>query len=86
MERVLDGLIWKGTIPYWDDCIMFSRTADDHIERFPEVFQRFKDANRKFNLLKCEFFRQHFRFLGHVVSRDGIPAVAAKITNTDIGC
>ena len=78
MEKVLVGLTWKSTIPYLDDCIIFSRTAEEHIERLREVFQRFKDANLKINPLKCEFFRQHLPFLGHIVSRDGIQADPAK--------
>ena len=77
-EKVLVGLTWKSTIPYLDDCIIFSRTAEEHIERLREVFQRFKDANLKINPLKCEFFRQHVPFLGHIVSRDGIQADPAK--------
>ena len=78
MEKVLVGLTWKSTIPYLDDCIIFSRTAEEHIERLREVFQRYKDANLKINPLKCEFFRQHVPFLGHIVSRDGIQADPAK--------
>ena len=72
MERVLVGLTWKFTIPYLDDCIIFSRTVEKHLERLREVFQRFKDANLKINPINCEFFRQKVHFLGHIVSREGI--------------
>ena len=58
--------------------LSFSRTAEEHIERLREVFQRFKDANLKINPLKCEFFRQHVRFLGHIVCREGIQADPVK--------
>ena len=78
MEKVLVRLTWKSTIPYLDDSIIFSRSAEEHIERLREVFQRFKDANLKINPLICEFFRQHVPFLGHIVSRDGIEANPAK--------
>ena len=78
VEKVSVGLTWKSTIPYLDDCIIFSRTAEEHIERLREVFQRFKDATLKINLLKCEFFRQHVPFLGHNVSREKIQADPAK--------
>ena len=33
MEKVLVGLTWKFTIPYLDDCIIFSRTIEEHLER-----------------------------------------------------
>ena len=31
MEQVLVGMTWKTTVPYLDDCIIFSSTADEHI-------------------------------------------------------
>ena len=66
IEKVLVGLTWKSTIPYLDDCIIFFRTTEEHIERLREVFQRLKDANLKVNTLKREFFRQHVPFLSHI--------------------
>ena len=78
MEKVLVVLTWKSTFRYLDSCIIFSRTAEEHIEGLREVFQRFKDAILKTNLLECEFFRQQVPFLSHIVSRDGIQADPAK--------
>ena len=83
MEKVLVGLTWKFTIPYLDDCIIFSRTIEEHLERLGEVFQRFKDANLKINPTKCEFFRQKAPFLGHIVSREGIQADPEKTSTVN---
>ena len=47
MEQVLVGLTWKTTVPYLDDCIIFSSTAEEHFERLREVFERFRLANLK---------------------------------------
>ena len=80
MEQVLVGLTWKSTIPYLDDCTIYSRTAEEHIVRLREVFQRFKDAKLKINPLKGEFFRQHVPCLGHIVCRDGIQANPDKLS------
>ena len=81
MEKVIVGLTWKSTIPYLDDCIIFSGTAEEHIERLREVFQRFKDANLKINSLKCYFLRQHVHFL----SRSGQNVSCAPVSITEIG-
>ena len=70
-KSVSVGLTWKITIPYLDDCIIVSRTAEEHIERLREVFQQFKGANL---INKCEFYRQHVPFLGPIVSQDGFQA------------
>ena len=62
MEKVLVGLTWKFTIRYLHDCIIFSRTIEEYLERLREIFQRFKAANLKINPTKCEFFRQQVPF------------------------
>ena len=78
MGKVFVGLTWKFTIPYLDDCIVFSRMIEEHLERLREVFQRYKDVNLKITPTKCEFFRQKIPFLGHIVSREGIQADPEK--------
>ena len=78
MEKVLVSLTWNSTIPYLDDCIIFSRTIEKHIERIREAFQRIKDANLKVNPTKSDFFRQKVHSLGHILSREGIQADPEK--------
>merc|ERR1712122_3050 len=79
MEKVLVGLTWKTCVPYLDDCIIFSRTPEEHISRLREIFQRFRDANLKVNPDKCNFFRNQVQFLGHIVSKDGVQADPEKV-------
>ena len=79
MEKVLVGLTWKTCVPYLDDCIIFSRTPEEHISRLREIFQRFRDANLKVNPAKCNFFRNQVQFLGHIVSKDGLQADPEKV-------
>ena len=83
-EKILVGQTWKFTIPCLDDCIIFSRTIEEHLERLREVFQRFKDANLKINPTKCEFFQQKVPFSGHIMSRDGIQADPEKTSTVSI--
>ena len=83
MEKVVVGLIWKFTIPYLEDCIIFSRTTEEHLERLRGVFQRLKDANLIINPTICEFFLQKVPFLGHIVSREGIQADPEKTSTVN---
>ena len=79
MEKVLVGVTWKFEILFFfDDCISFSRTTEEKLDRVRELFQRFKDANLKINLTKCVFFRQKVSLLGHLLSREGIQAYPEK--------
>ena len=79
MEQVLVGLTWNTTVPYLDDCIIFSSTAEEHIERLREVLERFRSANLKINPTKCEFFWTRVPFLGHIISKNGLEADPDKI-------
>ena len=87
MECVLMGLTWKITVPYLDDCIIFSKTAEGHLERLRQVFKNFRSANLKVNPTKCEFFRTRVPFLGHIISKDGLeddPEKVAAVKNFPI--
>ena len=68
MEHVLVGLTWNITAPYLDDCIIFSKTPEEHIKRLQQVFQRFRELNLKINLTKCSFFQKKIQFLGYIIS------------------
>ena len=78
MEHVLVGLTWNITVPYLDDCIIFSKTPEEHIKRLQQVFQRFREANLKINPTKCAFFQTKVQFLGHVISKNGLEVVPEK--------
>ena len=57
MELAMKGLNWQICIIYIDDCIIFSSTFDEHIERLRLVFQRFREANLKLKPKKCELLK-----------------------------
>ena len=79
MEQFLVGLAWKTTVPHLEDCIIFSSTAEEHIERIREVLERFRSANLKINPTKCELFGARVPFLGHIISKNGLEADPDKI-------
>ena len=49
MDFAMKGLQWQICIVYVDDCIIFSSTFDEHIDRLRMVFQRLREANLKSN-------------------------------------
>ena len=79
MELVLVGLTWNITALYLDDCIIFSKTPEEHIKRLQQVFQTFREANLKMNPIKCAFFQPKIQFLGHVISKNGLEADPEKV-------
>ena len=71
MELAMKGLNWQICIIYIDDCIIFSSTFDEHIERLRLVFQRFREANLKLKPKKCELLKSEVTFLGFRITGEG---------------
>lgn len=87
MERVLRGLSWKICLVYLDDIIVFSKSFDEHLENLGKVINCLKEADLKINPQKCNLFKDQVKFLGHVVSSDGVatdPAKLDSVTNWPI--
>ncbi len=72
MQEVFRGLNWKFVLIYLDDIIVFSKSFQEHVEHLRQVFQRLRESNLKLKPKKCTFAREQVRYLGHIVSHDGI--------------
>lgn len=82
MELALCGLQWTSCLIYLDDVIVFSPDFDSHVERLESVLQRLGDAGLKLKPDKCHFFQDEVKFLGHILSAEGVlpdPDNVAKI-------
>ncbi|XP_055957860.1 retrovirus-related Pol polyprotein from transposon opus isoform X1 [Patella vulgata] len=72
MQDCLGDLNWKICAIFIDDLIIFSRTYEEHIERLTQVFTKLREHGIKLAPKKCEFIQEKVRYLGHIVSEDGI--------------
>ena len=79
MECVLKGLHWTTCLVYLDDIIAFSKTVDEHIVRLKSVFARLKEAGLKIKPSKCHFLKSTVRYLGHVISKNGVQTDQEKV-------
>ena len=79
MNMVMQGLTWEACSVFLDDIIVISSTFEQHLERLNAVFQRLKTANLKLKPSKCRLFQLKVKFLGSVVSADGIEPDPDKI-------
>ena len=79
MECVLRGLNWRIALIYLDDVLVYSRTFDEHLQHLRLVFDRFREAGLKLKPKKCFFGQKHVKFLGHVISPEGVQPDPAKI-------
>jgi hypothetical protein len=79
MDAALSGLKWKVCICYIDDIIVFSKTFQEHKEHLRLVLGRLKAANLCISLSKCFFVSENIRYLGHVVSAEGVRPDPGKV-------
>ena len=66
-----------------DDVIIFGRTYEEHLHNLNLVLERIRKANLKLAPNKCSFFQRRVKFLGHIVSEDGVevdPEKTEKVT------
>ena len=72
MDVVLAGLKWQCCLVYIDDVIIYSPTFDQHLNDLKEVFQTLREANLTLKASKCYFCRREMKYLGHIITQDGI--------------
>jgi len=79
VDLALAGLTWEVCLVYLDDLIVFSRTFEDHVVRLQAVFDRLRAADLKLKPTKCVLFAQQVKFLGSIVSSNGIAPDPEKV-------
>lgn len=79
MQCVLSGLTYEQCLIYLDDIIVFGTSFHQHLERLRTVFQHLEKAGMKLKPRKCHFAKCEVRYLGHIISREGIQADPEKI-------
>ena len=58
---------------FFDDILIFSRTLEQHLQHFKEVLQVLQKDRWYVKMSKCEFASQKLLYLGHIISKDGVP-------------
>ena len=79
MDNCLGDLNMNWCIVYLDDIIIFSQDAASHIERLEAVFEKLAKAGLKLKPSKCEFFKKRIKYLGHIVSEEGVSTDPQKV-------
>ena len=77
MNKVLDNGPFAMT--YHDDIIIFSDTEEEHLAHIEEIFRRLEATDLKMNRSKCNFFKKHIHYLGHLISAVGIQPLKDKL-------
>ncbi|KAL7872249.1 hypothetical protein SRHO_G00072320 [Serrasalmus rhombeus] len=79
MEKCVGSMNLKEVLVFLDNLIVFSSTLEEHEDRLLRVLKRLKEFGLKLSPDKCHFFRKTVRYLGHVVSENGVETDPEKI-------
>lgn len=69
---MLNSLWDEYCIPYLDDVLCYAKTFEDHVEGLRRVLRALQHHSVKLRPTKCELFRKEVRYVGRLVSADGV--------------
>ena len=78
IDKVLMGCS-KFTMSYLDDIIIFSKNEIEHLRPIEEIFTRLEHFGLKMKREKCDFFKKHIQYLGHLIAEDGFTPLPEKL-------
>ena len=79
-QRLMDNILGNlRCLVYLDDIIAHAKTFELEVQRLTLIFSQLRAANPKLNSKKCELFRHRVKFLGHVVSEEGVATGLEKV-------
>ncbi|CAG4947035.1 unnamed protein product [Colias eurytheme] len=70
----------KTILGYLDDLLVISEDLESHLADLRAVFERLRVFKLRANREKCVFARDRLKYLGHVISRDGISPDQEKVS------
>lgn len=72
MEEMLGPLRDECCLPYLDDMLCFAKTFKEHVEALWKVLEALQQHVVKLRPEKCEFFKHKVRYVGRLVSAEGV--------------
>jgi len=78
MNRVFRPYLDQFVIVFIDDILIYSKTVEEHEQHMKIALQTLRDNQLVAKFSKCEFWLKEVKFLGHVVSREGISVDSGK--------
>ena len=77
MEQLLRGI--PGVAVYIDDILVTGSTEADHLRSLEEVLKHLNSAGLRAKKHKCHFMQPQVSFLGHLIDKEGLHPIPAKV-------
>ena len=64
-QELMTGILkdFKFAIAYLDDIIIFSKTAEEHLDHIKQIFKKLRNAHLLMKFSKCHFFTKEIQYL-----------------------
>ncbi|GFV82631.1 retrovirus-related Pol polyprotein from transposon 297 [Trichonephila clavipes] len=79
IDMILKLVIGRFVSVYMDDVIITSPSFNEHLDNLNQVFTLLRDAGLTLNKDKCHFARDKLKYLGLVISKEGIETDHNKV-------
>ena len=79
INDALKGYLDEFCTAYIDDILIYSNSLKEHEDHIKKVLHRLLVAGLQIDIKKCEFHVQRIKFLGLVISTDGIEMDPSKL-------
>src|SRR5688572_12281795 len=79
MNKLLGDYIGKFVEVYIDDIIIYSQDFNEHLKHLEIVLRTLDEVNLKLSVEKSKFCLKEVKFLGHIISKEGIKVDSSKI-------
>ena len=79
VEKILMGLKQAQCVSFLDDILSGAKDSDEMIANLRAVFLRIRDSKMLLNSKKCALFRKSLKYLGHIISEDGVAVCPDKV-------
>jgi hypothetical protein len=84
MEELFGDINHKECVIFLDDIVVYAPTFEEHLTRLKNVFGKIRESGMLLSPKKCHFCQRKTKYLGHVISADGIetdPDKTDKVKN-----
>lgn len=80
-HKIVDQIVHdlEGTTAYFDDILVQGSTREECKQRLIKVLQRLREYNLHLNRDKCKFFEKKIKYLGHIITEEGLQKAEEKV-------
>ena len=78
VQKILSGL--SGVLNMADDIVVFGKDSKEHRKRLMQIMARLSKYNLTLNPAKCCFGLSSIKFLGHILSKEGVSQTLPRLS------